>query len=798
MHLSVATRTITLNAHEFADFTAGPSGGGGGRPELWRAQLGQTWHTELRRQLELQDPSARFEVALDVTLEWRGWRIRLAGRIDQTVERGGVLVVREVKTVMRPLPASPDDLLHEYPGYFRQLAAYQCLPQSPAGPVAGLGEVGPGSPTPATSDNHPGELVFVEPATGVVQVVGQDAAAAWQVFTTRLDELWAFAELRRSGLERLRSLQFAPAFTTPREGQETILDDLRAAAGRSPVVLFEAPTGFGKTGCALEYALTELATGRLTRLIYLTGKSTGQLQVVRQLSAMVGQPPGATWWQIRNKSEHCVNEVYHCFRDACRFLDGQEERWPASGLQRFSQDITLPRDAETLRAAGREAQICPYEITRASLPFTDVWIADYNYVFAPANRSFLDNLPGHEPGQTLLVIDEAHNLPSRVADAYSSELTHEAARFALGALDGIGAPAGLVATWEKLTVFLGRLAPAEVLDELLHAELRDHLAHTAKHLASAALDYTQLGPTASGTLFQVSGLHTALQDGTRTLPELVWVPERGVIRFTCLDASAAIADTLREYGHAVFLSATLAPVDVFSRACGLDRLGVAAAHLVARTPWRDEAYDVAIDVRVDTRYEHRHRHLPATAATIAALHASGTGPVVAFFSSYAYADNVRAQLDDQHPQVRAVLQPRVRDLAEQTRFIEESLALADIILLVLGSSFAESIDLLGGRVAGAVVVGPALPEVNAVQRAKLDASRAGNRTAAFRDVYQIPGLQKVNQALGRLVRAPGQRARVLLHCRRFAEPSYQGLLAADYRDGAIITDDSDLEMWLSK
>lgn len=839
MQLSPATRTLALNAHEFADFTAGPALGTGGRPDLWRAQLGQTWHGELRQQLEQQDPSARFELPIDVTFEWRGWRVRLTGRVDQTVARNGVAIVREVKTVLRPLPASADDLRREYPGYFRQLAAYQCLFRTPPGAptadpcaLAGLGgaapeagtpspeDANPGSPIPTTADTRegagepphtppagvhdhaqaqgclPGELVFVEPATGVVQVVAQDSDAAWRIFATRLDELWAFAEQRRQGLERLRGLRFAPAFAQPRPGQETIVADLRAAAERSPVVLFEAPTGFGKTGCTLEYALGELARGALTRLIYLTGKSTGQLQVVRQLDAMVGHPPGASWWQIRNKAEHCINDVYHCFRDACRYLDGQEERWPASGLQRFSQDPALPRDTETLRAAGREAQVCPYEITRAALPFTDIWIADYNYVFAPANRSFLANLPGHDPAQTLLVIDEAHNLPMRVADAYSSELTHEAARYALGSLDALGVPAALAAAWEKLTLFLGRLAPAETLDETDHAELLDHLALVARHLQTAALDYTALGPRTCEILFQVAGLHAALSEDMHVLPELAWVPERGVVRFTCLDASSAIADTLREFGHVVFLSATLAPVDVFARQCGLDRLDLAPAHVVARTPWRDDAYDVAVDVRVDTRYERRARHLPATAASIAAMHAAGNGPVVVFFPSYAYANNVRLQLDRDHPQVRAALQPRVRDLAEQTRFIEESLALADVILLVLGSSFAESIDLLGGRVAGAVVVGPALPEVNAVQRAKLDASRAGTRDAAFREVYQIPGMQKVNQALGRLVRAPGQHARVLLHCRRFAEPSYQSLLAPEYRQDKVITGDAEFNAWL--
>ena len=89
-------------------------------------------------------------------------------------------------------------------------------------------------------------------------------------------------------------------------------------------------------------------------------------------------------------------------------------------------------------------------------------------------------------------------------------------------------------------------------------------------------------------------------------------------------------------------------------------------------------------------------------------------------------------------------------------------------------------------------------EVNAVQRARLEAIRDQSREAAFRRVYQIPGIQKVNQALGRLVRAPGQTAKVLLHCRRFIEPAYAKLLAHEYQFGDSIMDDQDLTVWLSK
>src|SRR5690606_27905920 len=107
-------------------------------------------------------------------------------------------------------------------------------------------------------------------------------------------------------------------------------------------------------------------------------------------------------------------------------------------------------------------------------------------------------------------------------------------------------------------------------------------------------------------------------------------------------------------------------------------------------------------------------------------------------------------------------------------------------------------DLLGGRVNHAIGVGPALPAVNPVQRARVEACASLGREAAFRQVYQIPGLQKVNQALGRLVRAPGQSVKVLLHCHRFTDPSYASLLATDYQSGTILSNQAEFEAWIER
>ena len=359
-------------------------------------------------------------------------------------------------------------------------------------------------------------------------------------------------------------------------------------------------------------------------------------------------------------------------------------------------------------------------------------------------------------------------------------------------LDRQQATAPLVIAWENWTRLLAGLNAAETLDPVLEADLVNVLERLAPMISTASLDYAALGPQLSELFWQTIMLVDWLKS---SLKKLLWCPRAGELAFTCLDASSAIGETLRQYGAVVFASATLGPAESFAEACGL----VASPAVVrAQAPWRAGAYDVAVDARVDTTFQHRSRHYATTAATIAALQAGANGPVAVFFPSYAYADAILKTLQVSDAALRAVLQPRLPDLAAQASWIEESLLLADALFLVLGSSFAESIDLLGGRISRAMVVGPALPEVNAVQRARLHMlERAGlTREQAFRRVYQIAGIQKVNQALGRLVRAPGQCTRVILHCRRFADPGYASLLAEEYQHGELLTMDSDLASWL--
>jgi DNA excision repair protein ERCC-2 len=762
-------RRVRMSVGDLSDFSIGPIGSVGGSGGIWRAQLGTHWHNELRAQVVSEGADAEFEVVVEGELARKGWVIALSGRIDQVVRSANGAVLREIKTVSRALPAREDELRADYPGYFAQVATYAAL--------RGAGETC--------------ELVFVEADTGLAQTVTLGPADEG-LLGERLDRVAEFLDLRLRARERLRGLRFRPAFPIPRDGQvEAAAELLDAIQNAQSAILLEAPTGFGKTGILIECALRELRGGLFDRALYVTSKSTGQIQVAETLRMMTepgsdlggGAPVAA--WHVRNKAEHCVNSVFQCVREACAYLDGAEERWPRSGLSRFYLLDNQPHDLASLRAAGAGARICPYEITRAALTFNDVWIGDYNYVFSPGSRGLFYDRPGFDAARTLIIIDEAHNLASRVADAYSHAFSSDDARRVCEALRGLDAPSGFVAKWDSWARLLESRTRTPVLTEGEQEDARAQLAGLAEGVGTFPVDYAELGPEVSGLIWNIPSFTEQL--AAIELPRLWWSPRDGALSVTCLDAAHAIGTTLREFGGAILATATPGPVDRFAEGCEFPAMQLVRAG----TPWRDGAYDVAVDLRVDTTFQQRQRYIATTAQTVTALHMSAGGaPVAIFFPSFAYAEAVAMEVE------AASLQPRRSDLSAQNAWINSNLEAGRALFLVLGSGFAEGIDLLGGRVSHAMVVGPALPEVNPVQRAKLAAFTELGRDVAFDRVYRIPGMQKVNQALGRLVRAPGQRARVLLHCRRFAEAGYERLLAPEYQSGRRILEDDDLEAWL--
>jgi len=771
VRIHAGERRVTLSARELAEFRLGPESGRGFVGQ-WRTALGSAWHKDLETQTAASEPNARFEVSIAGILRRRNWTIEVNGRIDQVLEQNGQTLLREVKTTSLALPMAEEDLANAYPEYLRQIAVY-CL-------LAGLL---PEYPKPVS-----GELLFVSIADGVMQRLPlREAPDA--VLEGQIERIVAFCEDQSRRRESLEPTKFKPAFSEFRPEQLKLQRELDETATAATVRLLEAPTGFGKTGMALQHALERLRDGQCDRVIYLTSKSTGQHQAVRQVRAMIPKDGALRYFQLRSKRELAIETPRHDCSRAESCLEGIEDAWELAGIKPPKLFEDNETGVDELRRLGALTGVCPFEIAKSCLPYADIWVCDYNYVFSPRHSGVLQSVMGFDPAQTLLVVDEAHNLATRVADNFSfADSAHEAESLA-SELRGTDQPFKLIKAADEWADFLGALKEKDEHPAQVEYEALDLLTNLTEAIQQTRVDVEILSPAGREHLFNVPGWAAFLADDR--FPRLLWSPRPGSLRVACLAAAAHLAATLGEYGGALLMSATLSPAKSYAA-----RLGIEAPMLRAGAPWRDDAYRVAVDARVNTRYRDRANHYLTTAETIQHLAQTSASPVAVFFPSYHYAETVKVYVERLDSLLRIAMQPRSVDLHGQLSFVEESLLTAHVLFFVLGSSFSESIDHLGGRVDRALVVGPALPEVNPVQKAKLRHYDHLGREGAFGEVYQLPAMTKINQALGRLVRAPGQKARVILHCQRFAEPSYLDLLAPEYAPEAELRNYADLAAWL--
>ncbi len=777
VEIDTQERRVKLSAKDFATFGL-PGAMTSMRAQAWRAAVGTAWHNDLRNQTAAEDTTARFEVPFNVLYPQDGWTFEIGGRIDQLLPTAVGSLLREIKTVTRNLPESVDSLRADYPEHFLQLACYLAL--APFDPnLQDLGELS-------------GELVFVDYRAGVLQNV--PAPENWKAdFEAQAARLAAWLEERREHEKRLRRLDIPPAFAELRPEQAAPLHKLQQSLAAGGIALFQAPTGFGKTGLALQAALEQVRNGKYDRVLFLSGKSTGQMAAMRQLEAFSkNNSNGPHCFQMRSKREHAER----CPLPRCDGRKSCQESLRAAppGLtlspSRFLQGGSLRLDG--VLSLSAECGLCPYEISRAALPGAEVWVCDYNYIFSPPHRGTFDNQLDFRSARTCLIVDEAHNLPSRVEDVFSFAASAGEAVYIVNQLRLLGAWGKIIAAWEAWADFLDKLKPKDRHESLVSYEAADALEALTQATGEAQLDWDTIPDEFAERLFAPYWWLEILR--TEGLAHLVWTRAAGELRVDCLDAASAIGPRLREFGAALLMSATLDPLDVFRDSAGLDAKETQTVR--AGAPWREEGYRVAIDARIDTRFRRRADYYAVTAQTVATLADATATPVAVFFPSYQYAETIRAYLGAEQPGLTVAMQPRAIDLDGQMRFIDEALLTAHALFFVLGSSFSESIDQLGGKIEAALVVGPALPEVSPLQKARETAHAHAGRDEAFRRAWIVPAMQKINQALGRLVRAPGQQARVVLHCRRFRDEAYRNALDVDFTPEETLRGDEDLLLWL--
>ncbi|MBV8248749.1 MAG: ATP-dependent DNA helicase [Comamonas sp.] len=611
------------------------------------------------------------------------------------------------------------------------------------------------------------------------------------------------AEHRRRRGAALAALQFPmPSF---RAGQrELAVAVYRTAKARSAAqagrncLMAQAPTGIGKTLATIFpmlKAMAEPAPGReLDKLFFLTAKGTGHglaLHALGQLQAALAaqttaEPLRVLDMQARDKS--CEHPDKACHGDSCPLARGFFDRLAAARAAALEQAEAW--DAPGLRSLALAHGICPYYLAQELARWADVVVADYNYYYDSA--AMLYALAQQQGWRVGVLVDEAHNLLERARRMYTAQLSQfDLAAARQGASGGVKkALAGLQRQWNALN--------RELIDQQ-HGEgdavtYRSWSAVPPALLAAvqravgaiAELQADQPLPPGDPLLgFYWELLHfQALADqfGPHALFDLQLAAARRSARNPAstlcirnvIPAPHLVARHAAAEATALF-SGTLSPPGFYR-----DLLGLPAdtAWLEVEAPFAAHQLQVRIAGHISTRWRDREASLAPMADLVARQYADRPGNYLCFVSSFDYLQRLAATLQRRHPQLPLWQQTPAMNEAGRAEFLQRFVEGGQGIgLAVLGGAFSEGVDLPGTRLIGAFVATLGLPQLNPVNQAMqqaMDAYMGGGRGYDY--TYLYPGLRKVVQAAGRVIRTEDDRGVVILMDDRFRRAEVRALL----------------------
>ena len=603
-----------------------------------------------------------------------------------------------------------------------------------------------------------------------------------QTFSAWLQEIIA---LRDSCRLSLVSLPFPyPDF---RAGQRDIAELVYKCVDQSGQLLMEAPTGIGKTSAVLFPALKALERKKHERLIFLTAKSVGRRAAEQTLALFRQSGFQGPALSLTARDKICLSPGKACHGDDCPYARGYYDKLPLARTAAI-RSTTLGR--EEIEALAHQFELCPYQLTIDLLPWIDIVIADLHYFYS-LTSTFAGLMDEGEQRWTALV-DEAHNLPSRARNMYSATLAKGDLMRAKNQLgkSGHGSVGKKLQKINALMLALQKETWAQydfdsqndIPDGLLEV-LQYFIAELGEQMAAEPA-FLQRYPQLMDFYFEVLQFTRVAENwGDEFCFELSRSRASGnsakqSLRLTlnCLDPARLLAQRQQQLHSLTLFSATLSPVQWMHAALGL-RSDAVCRRL--QSPFGAGQMQVCLATHVDTRFRARAESLPALAALLQRWILEESGNCIVYFPSYRYLQDCVEQLQAQglNDWGRLIWQQSAsQGEAVRVELLELLAARQDILAFcILGGVFGEGIDLPGEQLSAVVVVGVGLPQVNR-DTEQLRGYFQARYGQGFRYAYLYPGMQKVDQALGRVVRRMDDKGRALLVDSRYGSDEYRELL----------------------
>jgi DNA excision repair protein ERCC-2 len=770
-----------------------------------RALAGTRGHQQVQR----SRPSAyQKEVRVAYDLPTPTFTLRVQGRIDGVLVAGERTFLEEIKTVDGVWDGVAGPL------HWAQLKIYGFIYAHDNG-----------------LDHLELQLVYLSLASGALTEFHQSLPSS-ELDTFFHETTAIYSEWLKEHLDRCRerdasiqTLEFP--FGQYRPGQRDLAISVYRAITREERLFLEAPTGIGKTMSVLFPSVKAMAEGKLERIFYLTARTTA-----RAVAESAFDELGRAGLRLRTltltaKEKICSRQGQACDPQLCPLAIGYYDRLkPAMRAALAQEALTRP----VLESVAQEYQVCPFELGLDLSLWMDAVICDYNYAFDPS--VFLRRHFAAENGSHVLLIDEAHNLVDRAREMFSAQLSTDQIDEVKHAIrSALPACAKALAKLNK------------ALRNLVHAAFPEPAGESPTSAHGAPTENGELdlftAPSPSSTArsdLRFEGEHSsrelpadvlALVDRalremetwlTRNQPaefrpallELYfalfsfaraadWFDERyrtlcrkrgrtGSVQLICLDPSAHLQQALQCAKAAVFFSATLSPLPYYRELLGgrpTDPL------LQLPSPFPPEHLAVLIHDALRTRFKDRNSTLKDVAEAIGELTAERSGNYLVYLPSYQYLAALQEMFQQLFPAISVLVQKPGMTEEDRAQFLHAfgaHGARTQVGFAVMGGVFGEGIDLVGDRLIGAVIVGVGLPQL-CLERDLMRDYFQDKLGYGFDYAYTFPGMNRVLQAVGRVIRSETDRGVVLLVDTRFGEMRYRRLFPSWWQPRRLRTRD---------
>lgn len=616
-----------------------------------------------------------------------------------------------------------------------------------------------------------------------------DDYEAW--LERRLDELLDdFKRKERVYKRRQKSAETLKfPFPVPRPGQKELVATVKKSFEDEIPLLVQAPTGLGKTAGILYPALLE-SFARGQKVVYVTPKNSQHEACEKAVDLMINQGTDLKRLTLTSKSKMCLKEVPICNPHYCEYARDYYTKVAENDLiKKLHKQKKL--SSKKFLQMGEEYKVCPFELSLVGLDHADVIVGDYNYVFSP--RGLIERLSGPllDPDQLPnLVIDEAHNLPSRAQDYFSPELASSVVinlqndfyrilnSFAVKGHSLCQEVLGLIYNYtgeseaRKISIDPEPFIDLEkrVRDftlQYLESDAVVQIDDPVLRLSNTIADFVQALELKGEEFFQ-----TYQRSGTNES-----------LKITCSDASAQLAKAYKYFKNTAAFSATLKPFQYYLELLGFPLDSTRTIEF--SSPFKNENRKIVMIPQISTKYKDRMSSAPRIAEVIARVCALRKGNYMALFPSFEFMMTVKNHLDHQaglsgHKilvQERKMKNSTTERYLDELRFPERP----TLLLGVQGGIFSEGVDYPGNMLIGVFVVGPALPNFDFERELIRDyyGKRYGEENA-FDYAYVFPAMAKAIQSAGRVIRTETDKGLIVLIDPRFLHPSYAESMPSEW------------------